>query len=128
MPVQVPMQQQQEKEKDEKDQEQEQEREKERKQENGKEKEKRICRLARRCVRAASAALYFSSLTLSLNLLQVASMPFYPLAPLSVSRFNARLAALVWSQMLVNISFTLLFSLISYSFINLLFSYLFLKQ
>jgi hypothetical protein len=53
-----------------------------------------------RSLRAAGVCTYFATLTLSLNLLQVASMPFYILAPVSVLRFNSLLASLVWRQMI----------------------------
>jgi lysocardiolipin and lysophospholipid acyltransferase len=53
-----------------------------------------------RSLRAAGVCTYFATLTLSLNALQLLSMPFYPLAPDSVLRFNSLLAALVWRQMI----------------------------
>lgn len=51
-------------------------------------------------LRAAAIVTYFSSLTLTLNVLQVASMPFYPFDSDSVTRFNSMLATIVWTQMI----------------------------
>jgi 1-acyl-sn-glycerol-3-phosphate acyltransferase len=53
-----------------------------------------------RPIRAVGVCTYFATLTLSLNILQVASMPFYAFAPTSVTRFNSLLASLVWRQMI----------------------------
>ena len=53
-----------------------------------------------RILRASAVCTYFSSLTLSLNLLQLLSMPVYPLCPRWVGAFNAFLASIIWRQMI----------------------------
>lgn len=51
--------------------------------------------------RATFFATYFISLTLSLNVLQLATLTVHPFAPKTAHSINTRLASIIWSQLLL---------------------------